>query len=249
MSYASWLSFIIIIIICIMYNDISYYMTEKKNIFDPNQIKFRTGDLLFFRWNDDSLISYNNLTKETTFDIKYLSNSIHKTLYRILVGYYTHVGMVVVIRGKPYVYETTHANTYTLPKFCMYQQKIVLNTPSLQDISCLQLYRGHVYHYKYLGKPFNMKKLNKYINMNVNNPISINFNSLITNVVPGCIYGTPSMTTCSGLISSCLVDQNIFKCDKPLCSTPGDIYKNCKNSKLYDDDYTVIKNNFSIIHQ
>ena len=85
--------------------------------------------------------------------------------------------------------------------------------------------------------------------MNVNNPISINFNSLITNVVPGCIYGTPSMTTCSGLISSCLVDQNIFKCDKPLCSTPGDIYKNCKNSKLYDDDYTLIKNNFSIIHK
>jgi len=64
MSYTSWLSFIIIIIICIMYNDVSYYMIEKKNIFDLNQIKFRTGDLLFFRWNDDTLLSYNNLTKE-----------------------------------------------------------------------------------------------------------------------------------------------------------------------------------------
>ena len=245
MSYISWLGFIIIIIICIVYNDVSYYMIEKKNLFDPNQIKFRTGDLLFFRWNDDSLISYNEITKETTFNFKHLSDSICKTMYCMAAGIYTHVGMIVVIDNVPYIYEITNADTYSMPKYCHYIGKNVLNTPSLQKLKCIQHYIGHVYHYSYLGKPFNKKKLFKYIKNQKNQTI----HQSASKFVKSCIYNKPYMVTCSSLIAGCLNDQNIFNYSNLYCATPGDLYKDCKKSKMYSDTHSLIKNLFSILHQ
>ena len=110
--------------------------------FDINDIKYRTGDIIFFR-HDCPLYFYgsNGINMDT-----HIIKNISKTIIGFSQKYYSHVGIVIVINNIPYVYHITsnpHVDTVS--------GKSLIGVPVLVSMSEIQQYKGMLYHHQYIG--------------------------------------------------------------------------------------------------
>jgi len=93
--------------------------------------------LLFFRCVDNNLLIRDNQTGKLQ---PRFSNIGRAGWYifssDIIAGHYSHIGMIVALNNKPYIYEITEEGSYkNHSKFDIWTNKNVKNTTSLLDMS------------------------------------------------------------------------------------------------------------------
>ena len=243
---------IIIICLLLLISEINYFLIDKNkfNIKSVADIKFRTGDLIFSKAHNGSILTHDSINKNNTFYFKNIFMS-KRQLMRLLIGFYTHVAVIICINDIPYVYEL---NEYIdrENRYCNYFKKIrEVRSPVLLDINYLERYEGHCYHHKYKGRTiqqpekfielYSHKKLiygSKYIE--AYNAYKENHDFLNT------IY-----LTCCTIVSDFLKINNIIdKNYNSIFSTPRSLLKAAVcNTNNYEKKPTLIKNYYSVYKQ
>ena len=144
---------IIIIVILIIYQHYYYSNIFHKNLIrkHADDIKFKTGDIIMFRFDTPVLYRNKDGYNTSTFICKAISTSV-QYWYNGLP--YLHTGIIVMIDNKPYVLHLTSD-----PIFDNFTQQDVVGLPSLSLLKDLNFYHGTLYHYKYNG-PTNKLDLN-----------------------------------------------------------------------------------------
>jgi hypothetical protein len=227
-----------------LYGDIYYYNIKKTPV-DIQNISFKTGDLLFYKWNDYNIISYNADQKTRNIQYHMLSHSIYNTLVGLVKGYdYTHIGIIIMVDNEPHVYECTEPYTYTINKIEKHGN-IVSDMPSLLPLNYINLYRGHCYHVPYTGTPINNVK--NFIENYKDTPFKTDHNMFLNMYYN---YSIPPTFNCCTIVSHFLNSFNIVNFGNIYTQTPHSIYKKIQQSHMYDTSKkTMLKNNYAVYKQ
>ena len=70
------LVYVIVIIILLISSDIRYYFKRKPKIINTNNVNFRTGDIILFKWNGYNMFTYDSIKKQSTTNAHMISHSI-----------------------------------------------------------------------------------------------------------------------------------------------------------------------------
>jgi hypothetical protein len=227
---------IILLIICIIQlipiiNLCIYDIHEKNNsLTDYKKIIYRTGDLLFFKWQDTNIFNRNKMILNYSVKDRILEIPLCMTN-----TYYSHMGIVIVINNIPYIYETIDKSSYPLKNlFCNYQNKLIEKGyfgPVLHNISDIKYYLGDVHHISYRGPEIKKDKIFNTLKLCKDKKLDYK-NAYFTNCFLKSKIKEKSLT-CVGFITHVLNHFNIY--DKLLneCSSSNNIYTFCMKSKLY----------------
>ena len=228
---------ILLLLIRPLYNWTYYEYYDASKVYDYKSIKYRTGDLLLFNWQDLNIYrkSYYSFSIKEYF--KYILHSLFDP------GKFSHAGVVIVIDNIPYLYEYTRTSGYTTKKIkCHYKNKYISKTylgTFLHPISNITKYLGDIWHLSYIGPPINKHKifdtLKKYDS-------SLTYN----------IYSYPKCTIfrskdgdenthCSGFISRILNNFGITKIQNTNCISPSKLFRICIKSNLYEKKIKMIQ--------
>ena len=244
-TYLSLIIVVIFLLIIPFITDLQYH-TCKKKLINKNDIYYRTGDLLFFRWVGNNLVIKDNVSDKLKIKKANMLSLNRYTLFSsIISGYYTHIGMIIVINNIPYIYEITQHNSYkNRPKFDQWTRKVVSNKPTLLNISFMESYGGHVYYIPYIGDTININKiinaLNKYANFRLD---------ILNSTIQCLSYDKLSINSnhylsCTSFISNVLNDLGIVNSKHKNCSTPMSILKDCYKSGKYSDVVKLINTTY-----
>jgi hypothetical protein len=233
-------SFIICVILLIPILSWGNYDIHEKNnsVTDYKKITYRTGDLLFFKWQDTNIFNRHPMILNYSVKDYILEIPLHMTN-----TYYSHMGIIIVINNMVYIYETIDKSSYPLKNlFCNYQNKLIEKEyfgPVLHNISDINYYLGDVHHISYRGpeikkdKIFNTLKLCKDKKLNY-------INAYFTNCFLKSKIKEKSFT-CVGFITHVLNHFNIYDELLNECSSSNNIYTFCMKSKLYHNLISKIK--------
>lgn len=216
--------------------DCSYYEFYKPSkLYDYKNVKFRTGDVLLFRWQD------LNIYRKTyyKFDIKsFTQYNLHTLFGR---GKFTHAGIVIVIDNIPYLYEYTTKGVYKTKRIkCHYKNKYISKDylgPYLHPISDITKYFGDVWHLSYIGPTINEDK--------IFDTLKKSDSSLIYNLssYPYCVFlngKDEKYTHCSGFVSRILNNFGITNIQNTNCISPSTLASICIKSNLYNKKIRLI---------
>lgn len=111
-----------------------------------NNIPFRTGDMIFFRWNH----SIGEFDKNNTFITNKGVDTVD-TLVSLIDCYikditFIHPGIIVIYNNIPYILELK-----VTPVYCNYSKKMISHNPSLTCLSSILDYNGVAVHFPYKG--------------------------------------------------------------------------------------------------
>jgi hypothetical protein len=152
---------LVFVILCILLLlpiiDAYFYNQRELNILevDYKKITYRTGDILFFKWQDMNM--FNKTPMKMKYDmINYTQNYLNLIPHIIVCKFDSiHSGVVIVINNIPYIYELNVISAYPFKKlFCKYRNKIINKdniNPILHNISDIKYYLGDVHHISYRG--------------------------------------------------------------------------------------------------
>lgn len=141
---------VVVIYIIPLYNNIN----TMTNIIQSNphaeltDIPFRTGDLIFFRWNYTIGELDNNYTFTQTTHVDNMNTIVAMSDSYIKHIRFIHPGMIVVYDDIPYILELT-----ARPVYCNYEKKVVSFKPSLTSLTTILEYYGIAGHLPYKGPP------------------------------------------------------------------------------------------------
>ena len=240
---------IIVICLILLMIEIKYFLLDKNqyNILSIDEINFRTGDLLFMKGNNSSLLSYNSINKTTNINLLNIINA--STVTRFDFGYYTHVAFIMCFNNVPYVYELND-NEPKQYRYCNYLNKIRSNKkPVLLDINYLYKYNGHCYHYSYLGPT--ILNPEKFITEYKNKTLLKGITSIIK-TLSKCYESIQNIEyiTCCTITAEFLKNNNVIKNSNTLFFTPQSLFNTAiVNNNKYDKIPTLIKNYYSIYTQ
>lgn len=210
-----------------------------------SQIKFHTGDLLFFRWNytigsidknNDFILSEHINVANTTI------NLVDSYLYNIP---FIHVGMVVYYAGSPYILELNVSDMY-----CEYEKKVLRYRPTLISLNTINNYYGISGVLPYVGPSIDVtttlqiiKEKNQYIHARQSTlTMAGNLSNYVFNSKTS--HENPAYINCGQYIYILLKKMNIITDPKNIMSvTPHDIYTECSKGLKYGD-FIVLKNNY-----
>lgn len=183
----------------------------KKNI---DNIQFSTGDIIFYRYNyEDSHFDFN-------------------IPYYYCQGYYTHVGIVVVINQIPYVFQMTDNITYD-----SWSKKNVERLPSLNTIDEVKKYKGVLYYCKYKGSPIENQEIIIRDIFNENIHIYSNFIMGILVNLLGVLKHTKNHMYCCDLVLYVMHKFGVSNLQLP-CHMKS-LYEECMNNDNYNN-YVVM---------
>lgn len=183
---------------------------------------FRTGDILLFTWKlpPRNIIDY--LTLKTT---------------RSITGEYTHVGMIIVLCDRTYIYETIGENiSYSgLPIYCQYTGEKLVDGNSkmyLHPIEDIRMYNGDILHIPYIDTPIPTSHILGVLERNRDEKMAYKesyiYNCILNIEIPE--------TTCSSMIGQCL-NHMLDISEFTRCTLPIDIYKFSIKSKKYSNQH------------
>lgn len=239
---------IIIILLCVPILDSIYYNINEMRIplYDYRNIKYRTGDILLFKWQDMNPFNKHH-TKLEYGILDYLQRIPHNICCRF---YWTHAAIVLVIDNIPYLYECIQIESYNYKKIkCVYSGKIIPKEyygPILHKLCDISYFLGDVSHVSYIGpdikkdKVFRMLKTHDRDVIKVRDKYIINYtNAFFKN----CILKNTNkekILTCSAFIASVLRYFGMRSNLLSDCSTPISLYNFCMKSPLYENCYSKI---------
>jgi hypothetical protein len=243
---------IIIICLLLLISEINYFLLDKSKfgIKSVNDIKFRTGDLIFSKAFNGSVLTYDSINKKNNFYYKNILSSKYN-LMRLLIGFYTHVSVIICINDIPYVYEL-NVNPEEVDRYCNYFN-IVRNIeePVLLNMDYLERYEGHCYHYKYKGDTIhypenfielykNKKLINRYAYLEAYDDYRKNRNISDTTYV-----------TCCAAVADFLKYNNIINNNHSsiMFTTKSLFNATIYGTSNYEITPTLIKNHYSIYEQ
>lgn len=233
MSALGWF-IIVVLILLVVYPRMMFvhdfcHECEKSHV---DEIKFNTGDILMYVGEHPIYWKGSNGTNfRFRFD-KHLTNAIQY----YWSGHYTHAGIVVVLDGKPYVWELT-----SHPMYDYYTGSYVYSTPSLQPISNINLYEGCVFLHKYQGN-VNVD-LNKLLDEKYEKNIKLQGNWIITLAKNGLGFGKnpDNNYMCVDFVEEILTDMGIIK--KPTRNANiSSMTKLFKTHPMYDENPVLLIN-------
>lgn len=155
---------LVVVLLLVACNRYINYENKSRDVYlekyDFTNIKFKTGDIIFFR--HDTPIYYHG-DNGINMDVHVVKN-ISKTIVGFSQKYYSHVGMIVVLNNKPFVYHLT-----SKPHIDKFSGKSIIGTPSLVEMSEIQQYDGLLYLHRYKGEPikFDENDIAKISSMNI----------------------------------------------------------------------------------
>jgi hypothetical protein len=239
---------VVFVILCILLLlpiiDAYFYNQRELNILEVEYktIKYRTGDILFFKWQDMNMFNktpmkmkYNMINYTQT----YLNSIPHIILCKMD---FAHSGIVIVINNIPYIYELNVTSAYPFKKvFCKYRNKLIPKNnikPVLHNISDIKCYLGDIYHISYIGP-----KIKEYIIFNV---LEIHKDDILSHV--HLIYNRffekkhvqDKQTTCIGFIVTILEQFGIETHNLNQHSIPLCLKKFCIKSIHYNNFFSKI---------
>ena len=195
---------IVIVTIFFVYQDFKCNWENKNEgeILNIENIQFRTGDLLFYRSqcgianrkfdkfakSDREFSRKFHKTKlKTKFTLNNLKESVKNGFFEWYSGTnYTHVGLVVVIKGTPYLYEITEIGERLKPyiRFSWFDFRNQDKSPPIViDVNYLKKYQGNIHLYKYIGDDISEKKILNLFESNQN--LIYNFSSFFKYTILG----------------------------------------------------------------
>lgn len=228
---------IIVVIIILIYYDYEYYSINKsKFLVDIKDVQFRTGDLVFTRY-DHSILNFNSQTCTSNINIKNIINSTKIFSLLFIHNIYTHMGVIIIINNMPHVYEISNISNVKRPRLIPIDDYV-------------REYTGHVYHMSYIGDSLNTNISYNFINSNNHKHIF--------SITPTFIYNYLNSfnknntinqyywITCCSLVAYFLKAHGIFhkNCFR---ATPTTFLKYvCPH---FYRDVKLLKNKYSIQHQ
>jgi hypothetical protein len=243
------LSIIILILICIflsaIYNQFNYYMIDKTSyeLTDIKDIKYRTGDIIFHKWNTN-ILTYDNFNKQTNVNLNIFDNFFQSGfLMNFSPKYYPyiHVAIVVIIDGVPYMYQLSEF-TEDEYKYCYntHDKDTILNFPVLLDMEYVNYYRGHMHHFSYTGNSISDDVVKKIIrkNKNVKKSTLAYMNGLIDKK-----YKNDQKHMCVSFISKVLEEMGIHKFKNYYSNTTGTMFNEViLNGDTYEKTPSILDN-------
>ena len=185
----------------------------KKHI---DSIQFSTGDIIFYRYGyEGSYFDFN-------------------IPYYYCQGYYTHVGIVVVINQIPYVFNMTDDPTYD-----SWNEKHIEGSPSLNTFDEVKKYKGALYYCKYKGPYIENPEL--IIRDIFNETIHIYSNCIMgifVNLI-GVLKHTKNYMYCCDLVVYVMHKFGISNLQLP-CHMKS-LLEECMNNDNYDCDIVIME--------
>jgi len=235
------IAYIIIILILFLlmkpiYDWAYYEYYDASKLYNYKSIKYRTGDLLVFKWQD------SNIFRKTYYP--FTINAYRSIIVQKLFdnGKFSHTAVVIVIDNIPYIYEYSEKGSYKTKKLkCRYKNKYISDKysgPILHPISNISKYFGDIYYIPYIGTTINncviFDTLKKYDS-------SLRYN----------IYSYPKCTIlkkkddktthCSGFSARILNNFGITKIQNTNCISPTKLIDICVKSNLYKKKLKMIQ--------
>ena len=242
------LVYVIVIIILLISSDIRYYFKRKPKIINTNNVNFRTGDIILFKWNGYNMFTYDSIKKKSTTNFHMISHSISNTLQSIVKGHeYTHSAVVVVMNDIPYVYDCTNTNSYVREKYCAYTGNFINETPCLLPLKFLNYYDGHCYHFSYVGPKITFSRVVPFIKKYKNIKLYLSFIKMFYN----CIVNStePDYFTCCSFVSHFLNRHGIINIPNIYIMTPQMLYNSILQSNNYISNPILLQNLSAIVSQ
>lgn len=211
-----------------------------------DSIRFRTGDIILYRWNYSLLTINKNGVRIN--DMPTLSNTMNNFLVSCVYGNtFFHVGVVVVWNDVPYILELTETDTY-----CNYDNGIAHYVPSLSSMDDMLTYRGIICHFPYIGREIDnseihniLKTKNEYLHAwHPDYGLIKNWRYYFYDDMPeletcGPLNKKLSKTNCPRYVNcvqyicSVLYKMGIRDIDKCMRITPNTLFDFCLESNLY----------------
>lgn len=141
------LCILIIFVIPLCYNNsIMKSIVHSSPHIKLNHIPFRTGDMIFFRWNHSmgEIDKNYKFTQNKDVDVIDIMVSLIDCYIKDLK--FIHPGMVVIYNNIPYILELK-----VTPVYCNYSKKMISHNPSLTCLSSILDYYGIVGYFPYTG--------------------------------------------------------------------------------------------------
>lgn len=228
---------VIVVLICVLVSPLMadiHYHTCPKIIINLNDIKFRTGDLILCRWMENNIVNQDHATGEKT--VRYenlIMPELEKLFSSLLLSYYTHIGIVMVINDIPYIYELTNNITSTkYPTYDEWTKRHINKTPALYNIKYIKKYPGHIYHTSYTGPTIPENRVIKTLNKLANTNFDI-YHIILYNCTSGIFGNDPKRHICTSFVAIVLAELRIVNTTKDRGITPSHILDECVKSGKY----------------
>lgn len=194
------ISLVIIVLLYIFYKGEVYPyvvvdVNSKLDMVSLHNTKFRTGDLIMFR--------YDHFSKQVFDRWDYYEMIISCLPCKLP---FTHVGMIVIINETPYI---THIANYTIVDG---SGKCTGYKSDLYDLyDYLDNYKGNIYHCKYNGSNLDNYYLYKKMEIYENMPFKLDHITLLDSIFSTDLAGRKNNTlTCASYVVSLLSDAGIL---------------------------------------
>ena len=228
------------IILCVPIIDWLHYDINEMRVplYDYRKIKYRTGDILLFKWQDMNF--FNKHSSKLKYGIVDYLKRIPHSIYGGM--YWSHVAIVIVIDNIPYLYETIDISSYNYKKIkCVYTGRILGKKyfgSVLHKLSDIPEFLGDVSHISYIGPEIKKDKI--FYMLKAHHKAQLNY---VKAYLKNCILKNKikeKSLTCSGFVASILKYFGMRSKLLSKCSSPTSLYKFCMNSPLYKNSYSKI---------
>lgn len=257
------MDFVIIIIVIIFLiliagpiiinNNLLLNLTKKMPLISLNDIEFRTGDILLYRWN------YSIMTIPKSKPIYINDQSLYTILVdNFLVTYvygtvFLHGGVIVRYNNKPYILEISEEHIY-----CNYDKKMSNYSPSLTSLDELNKYTGAICRIPYIGPEIENDVISSMLQEKNQYSFAWHPDYGIIKSFSYYLYDNmPDYNTCGPIIESitnhdcpyfvnclqfiCAMLQYMKISDKRYCmqTTPTTLYNFCEESNKYGPPHLI----------
>lgn len=215
----------------IIHNIVCYDFVKKYDIKNIDKIKWRTGDLICFKWDYNlmNIDKKNNihLNYRYTFDI--MSNIFMCYLFN---ARFVHYGVVVIYDDTPYVLEMSLDE-----KYCNYVKEKIHFKPTLSSLDEINIYNGPIVRVPYVGKKVSDKKIEKLLCENHKYSHGFkNLNSIIHNFKS---YVKSSKINEFNCVQYTCYILNSFGNNLDINIYPNELFDKIEKSKLYSNPHLI----------
>jgi len=212
------------------------------NVIDIDDIKFRTGDILLFRWNYTIGDVDKNLKFTPNRRLGMMDAFVGLGTYAQNMRY-VHIGIVVIHNDRPYLLELN-----VLPMYCNYDGAVLVNKPTLTGLDGIRQYYGLVVHLPYTGDELPQYVIDRTLREKNNYMHARHSSAALARNILQYSYGDTTDTTTINCLQYIIIVLEKFNINHmPLNTLPNDIYLNLAHDKNYGSP-NIIRNRYVDTH-